>query len=170
MTNTRYSPGAKQSTIDALEKGIKRQSKQLDTSAKRGTYKKPEKITEKECMAWCRKQGFSMEIIDASGAYKNAYGAIPVKAGFSDSVGVMSNGTAVFLEWKARDRRSQAKDHQIAFLKEKIEHNAFAAVVDSVEYLEWLYHQWLGSTNRVQLLLDALPKRRLRKEELGPLF
>lgn len=99
---------------------------------------KPEKEVSLACMAWLKANGFSCNVVESKAVYSEASGRYmsgQTDPGFSDCVGVHVSSVAVFIEFKAKGRLSTLRPAQKAFLRDKIKHNAFACVVDSVEML-----------------------------------
>jgi hypothetical protein len=83
---------------------------------------------------------------------------------------------AVFIELKAKGRRSALRENQREFLIEKINTGCFAVVVDSLELLE---NQWerfclLKKRRQYQMAKDflftALPKKKDSLDDSEPLF
>lgn len=146
------------SARDALLNYSKKQIKTKRT--KRNSS--PEKEVEKEVMHWLRTHGFSCHVVESKAVYSPSAGGyksgqtIP---GFSDVVGCDPNGMAVFIELKAKGRNSTLKEHQYLFLKNKIEHGAFAVCVDSVMLLERVYQNWClaNDENKRPGLIRLLP-------------
>ena len=126
---------------------------------------KPEREVEKAVMKWLGKNGFSVSVVESKSTYSTAAGrytsgnACP---GFSDIVGCDTDGYAVFIELKAVGKRSTMSEVQRVFLSEKIKHNAFAMVCDSVCNLDNCYDKWrcIGVSDRRKFLFNMLPKAR----------
>lgn len=130
------------SVREALEAYSKAQFKKNKPRDKKKKYKKPEQEMVDKILKWCRSQGMDLNVIESSGG-SNKYGAVTVKAGYSDISGNDKNGYAVYIEAKAKDRRCTLKGHQYEFLKRKINSGAFAMVIDNVEHLANYYFTWL---------------------------
>jgi len=155
-----------ESTKAALHKYLTKKT----TVKKSSKNRKPEKEVEKACMNWFRDQGFSMNVIEASGG-RNMYGAITVKSGFVDSAGCTPLGIGSFVEFKAPGRLSTLRDNQREFLLEKINKGCFACVVDSAGSLSRLYQEWYmiyieDKNQSIELLLNSLPKKRVSNDKL----
>lgn len=159
------------SAEDAL---LKHHQKLLDReirSAKRGRKKnqKPEKELEKQILAACEQWGFDLHVVEAKAVYSEKAGRYlrgQTEAGLPDLVGNLE-GLSVWIELKAPGRRSTLKEHQRAFLVRKIEAGCFAVCVDSAEGLYDLTRAFLStrSSDRCQLLLDHLPKKRQGRDQ-----
>lgn len=121
------------------------------TVVKRGKKnEKPEKEVEKACLIYMRGLGWDVQIYESKAVYSESAGRYisqNMKAGNTDCMGTMPNGIGVYVEFKAKGRRSQFasfKNHrQQEFLSQKIEAGAFACVVDSAELLSSIYNHWL---------------------------
>lgn len=126
----------------ATEKYIQKQEPKSLSSRKN---KKPEQLVVNECMSWMKSQGFNMTIVESKAVYNvkaQRYLHSQAVRGMSDAVGNDAFGIGVFIEFKAKGRRSTIKEHQIDFLKHKIQTNCFAVVVDSVDLLKTYYQEW----------------------------
>lgn len=128
----------------------KQQQKQLDeiTRIKRKNSK-PEKLVEAECLVWMRAQGWDVAIYESKATWNKSaqrYTNTALKAGTSDCMGTTNEGLAVYIEFKAKGRLStfanEKNFRQQDFLISKINHGAFACVVDSVHLLSAYYIQW----------------------------
>jgi len=104
--------------------------------------------------------GWSMTIIEARANFSEEsqrYTSGAVAAGYPDLSGNMADGRAVFIEVKAKGKRSTIRPAQHQFLIGKISSNCFAACIDSIECFEKLFSEWKNSQNRKALLLKELP-------------
>lgn len=123
----------------------------------------PEKIfVNCELLPYLRKIGCSFNVIEAKATFNKAsgrYKSQTVTPGYPDISGNFSNGHALYIEAKAPGKRSTLSSLQKMFLTEKIESNAFAAVIDSVDYLKDLLNKW-SNLESFEL------KRNLLKSEL----
>lgn len=138
----------------------------------------PEKEVQDEVLKWLRDNGFSINVVESKAIYNRKserYISQSVAPGFVDLVGNDKIGLGVFIELKAKGRRSTLRDNQRAFLQEKINTGCFAVVVDSVELLEKQYEHFVLLRYRQQIqqakefLLLALPVQKI-KEDNEPLF
>jgi hypothetical protein len=129
------------SARDALMSFSSKQTKKARTNKRKN--KRPEQEVVKEIIKWGKQNGFSLDVIEASGG-RNAYGAITVKSGYSDISGCDRNGYACYLEVKARGRISTIRPNQYDFLLKKIQYGAFAGCFDNVESLNHIYFNWLN--------------------------
>lgn len=157
----------KQRIRNAVESFSRKQIDAGKTSCK--TYSHPEREVQAEIIKWCRAQKISIDIVSAQNVWDHkteGYTQQVVRSGFSDAVGVMENGRAIFLEFKAPGKRNTLKEHQREFLIEKIEHNAFACCTDSVEHLKNLLFKWKENIrlryyeNARKILIDDLHKKK----------
>ena len=162
---------------NAMKKYHSKQLNQGLTRESRGKYKKPEKDTEKQVMAWAKEAGLNLHVIEAStyNSRTGTFGDAKVQAGFSDLVGNTSHGLACYIELKAKDRRSNLSDSQREFLIEKVEQGCFAVVVDSRDRVERYWKQFCSLKNldeRKSFLMECLPKKRTsrKNERDAPLF
>lgn len=150
----------KQSVIKAIESYEKRQAKKNPVKRRNN---KPEKEVEKEVCVWLKANKFSYNVVEAKSTYSpkaGRYISQAITPGVCDIIGVDINGSAIFIELKAPGSLKRLRFSQFLYLKNKIEMNCFAVVIDSVERLERLYHQWLNAevgASRKELLLKHLP-------------
>lgn len=126
---------------------------------------KPEKEVERAVMLWLNTNGFDCNVVESKAVYNpkiQRFLHSQAAPGMSDIVGNTDAGRAVFIELKAPGRRvaSAVSDVQRFFLMRKIQSHCFALVVDSVEYLERTYNQWLALPldQRVDFLFKELPQ------------
>ncbi len=107
---------------------------------------KPEFEFKKVAVAWLESNGWCVDIVESKAVYNFAAGRYDhgqAEAGFSDIVGVTPYfGVAAFIELKAPGKLRTLKPHQRDFLVKKINADAFAVCVDSVELLDDLYVGW----------------------------
>lgn len=156
----------------AINKYLKRQ--QTGRSEPKRKNKKPEDITVGECKSWYKRHGFDMSIIESKASYSQAsgrYTSFTVESGYSDSSGNDKHGNAVYVEFKARGKRSTLREGQRDFLLRKIKTNCFAVCVDSAELLHDYYYHWISLTDsdRRKYLFSLIPKHRIR-DSGGDLF
>lgn len=125
---------------------------------------RPEKEVERDCMEWLKEHGFSCHVVESKAVYSHKAGRYikgQTDEGFADCVGVYgATGTAVFIEFKAPGRVSTLRPAQKHFLRTKIDHNAFAVVIDSVEKLEQIWNEYLvkrASLSHQSFLFSQLP-------------
>lgn len=157
----------KESTKQALERYFDKQARMNNPARKKRTNKKPEKLVEKVVMEWLKANDFSCDVVESKAVFSPRAGIYlnsQATPGMSDIVGCTPDGRGCFIELKAKDRRSDLKDHQRRFLLEKISRGAFAACVDSVEYLEKCWRAYrIGSD-----ITEFLPvKREARGDKEG---
>lgn len=134
---------------------------------------KPEKLTERECILWMRNQGWEVGVFEAKATFNHRaqrWLSKSMSAGVCDCLGTMQNGISIAIEFKAKGKLStflSTKNfRQQDFIKSKINFNAFACVVDSVEGLKEIYARWKILKDRgyhedaKKLLFDSLPKKK----------
>lgn len=155
---------SKKTTQAAVEKFIAKQCAPQNSREPKRRNKKPERQTETDCLLWCRANNMFVHVIESS-SYDHILGRKTLSkttVGMPDLIGNTINGNSVYIELKAKDRRSTLKDHQRAFLIEKIRQNCFAVVVDSVHKLDQYYKEFCKLRNqesRQTYLLDCLPRK-----------
>jgi hypothetical protein len=98
----------------------------------------PEKIVEKEVTQWLKLHGWPYSIVDSRATFNSRAGRFlknpTAPEGFSDIVGCTPSGIAIFLELKAKGRKS-VRAKQRVFLMERVLAGAIAGVVRSVDEL-----------------------------------
>lgn len=120
--------------------GIKRKREQKDRKNER-----PEKITEKEVLMWCKSRGFDVSVVESKAVYSRGAGRYlrgQTEAGFADIAGCTNDGTAAFIELKARGKLKTIRPAQILFLERKARLGAFACCVDSVSLIDGIFILW----------------------------
>ncbi len=126
--------------------------------------KKPEKEVEKTVMGWLRWHGFSCDVIESKAVFSAKLGrymhsqAVP---GMADIIGNNKDGIGIYIELKAPGKISNVSEAQDKFIREKIETNCFACVVDSSTLLEKIYQAWvsIGDLAEKRLFLIKLLER-----------
>lgn len=106
---------------------------------------KPEKLVELEVLNWLNLNGFSCDVIESKAVFSQKAGRYlrgQTVKGMSDLVGCDSIGRGVFIELKAKGKRTNVSLEQIAFLSKKITNHAFAVVVDSADCLSHYYSKY----------------------------
>ena len=152
--------------------------KQIKSTKKRKKRKgpSPEKLVEKQVMNWLNDNGFSCNVIEAKAVFNVHSGRYlrgQTDAGFPDIAGCTPQGLGCFIELKAKGKRSTLKEHQRAFLVDKINKGAFSVCVDSVDCLRDIVNRikiCKTKNERVELLLNHLPKKRVTRVEDDDLF
>lgn len=149
------------SAQDALLKYSQKQLKTARTRKRRN--KKPEEEAVREICTWCEKQKWSVHRVESKAVYSRAAGRYlrgQAASGFPDLVGNTGHGQGVFIEVKAKGKRSTIKPHQVIFLKEKIKTGCFAICADSAVCINnmWTIYCSLNNDMRKKYLLDNLPK------------
>lgn len=154
----------KTSTQRAVEKFIAKQCAPQNNRQPKKKNKKPERDTENDCLIWCRANNIFVHVVESS-SYDPITGRKTFSratAGMPDLIGNTANGNSIYIELKAKDRRSTLKDHQRDFLIEKIKQNCFAVVVDSVEKLNQYFREFCKLKNlesRQTYLINCLPRK-----------
>lgn len=126
---------------------------------------KPEEIFKRQILAYLLRNGFDIDVIESKAVYSQRlrrYMHSQATPGMSDLVGNDPNGHACFIELKAPKKRSTLRDNQRMFLMRKIESNAFACVVDSIEmfvqfYSDWKHYKSKDEFQARQFLINMLP-------------
>lgn len=123
-----------------------------------------EKFVESQVLAWAFQRGWSLDVVDSKairGAQDRFVRNSGVKVGTSDLVGCTDSGLAVYLELKRPGKRDLCRLEQRQFLERKIDSNAFALVVDDLEYLQTVYLHFvsLDLKERRDYLKSLLPKK-----------
>lgn len=135
---------------------------------------KPEKLVEKDCLAFLRQLGCAVYVVESKAHYSaqaGAYVSQSAQSGFSDLVGCLPNGLFLAVELKAKGRRSTLKPNQREFLVQKIQRGGFGVCVDSVAMLESVYNQWTlapAETKRTFLMSQLPPDKTLDDSPLFP--
>ena len=167
---------SKESVLKALEKHSEKEAKKASKQMNNGSRsnKKPEKEVVKKLLNWCRTNGLYVHEIEAKGVYNERVGHYlhgQVAPGYPDISGNTSFGCAVFIEAKAKDRRSTLKPHQREFLEEKIKQHCFAICADSVDKLKFFFVTWQELYRQArykeaqEFLLNMLPKKRKKRSK-----
>lgn len=157
-------------TQKAIERYIQKQTPSKKPRRKNGS---PEKLVEKEVLAWCKQQGWSCDVVESKAVYSvraQSFLRGQARPGFADIVGSTDEGLSVHLELKAPGRVSTVRMSQFEYLSEKIEKNCFAAVVDSAKRLESIYLEFRQSNNRKHLLRSYLPTPKEMRDDKAALF
>lgn len=156
--------------VRSIEKQNQNYSGKTTEKQRQGTlkYKKPEKQVEADCLEWASKNDAFLHIVEAKAVFSQAAGRYvsgQVESGFPDLVGNNNHGQVLWIELKAKDRRSTLSPKQYEFLKAKIEQGCFAVVVDSSARLHEFYYSWKSSKNPSQYLISLLPYPTALKKE-----
>jgi hypothetical protein len=145
---------------DLLIKSIERQTNINQPEPRGKKNESPEKDVEKSCLAWGGKNRCYFHVVESKAVYSHAAGRYThgqAESGYSDLSGNNANGHSLWVELKAKGRRSNLSAEQYWFLKSKIEQGCFAVVVDSAEILNEFYYKWAGSKNKESYLISILP-------------
>ena len=126
---------------------------------------KPEEIFKKQILAYLLRNGFDIDVIESKAVYSQKlrrYMHSQATPGMSDLIGNDPSGHACFIELKAPKKLKTLRENQRMFLVRKIESNAFACVVDSIEmfvqiYSDWKHYKLQGEFEARQFLLNMLP-------------
>jgi hypothetical protein len=165
----------KESTQRALESYYQNLLPKTSTKKRASKNQRPEKETEKQCMAWMKGMGWEVAIYEAKAIFNphaDRYISQNMKAGTCDCMGTMPCGTSVAVEFKAKGALSSynilRNKRQRDFIEKKIQYHAFACVVDSLERLTSIYNEWSKLTLESKelarnYLLEMLPRRNNKK-------
>lgn len=150
--------------IENAIKGYHRRQDQGSSRQPRRKNKTPEKDVEKAVLEWARDNNIFLHVIEASSwdPRLGRKGSAKAQTGFPDLVGNSSDGLSLYVELKAKDRRSTLSEVQRLFLTRKIEQGCFAVCVDSPLKLDQYLRKFLSLANtdlRRSYLIDCLPKR-----------
>lgn len=120
-----------------------------------------EAFVQRDIHFWALQNRWSLEVYDCrmipSGGTMRTNPGICV--GHSDMAGFDSRGHAVYIELKKKRRRGLCRLEQYLFLHKKISAGAFGLVTDAPEHLEEIYRKWLSCENKVEFLLQNLPRK-----------
>ena len=167
---------SKDSVKLALARYYQKQMGDNNRSPKRKN-EKPEKLVERDVTAWCHSHKIDVSIVECKGVYNqktNTFLHGMTEPGYSDLSGNNQFGIAVFIELKAKGRRSTLRIKQEEFIIRKIKMGCFACVVDSSDLLDEIYYSWLKYydanlfAEAKRYLISQMPKR--REEADVPLF
>lgn len=129
----------------------------------------PEKDVEKACLIYMRKLSWDVQIYESKATWdtqSHQWKNQSMKAGNADCQGVMPDGIAVAVEFKAPGKLStfnlDKNYRQKEFIIKRINQNAFACVVDSADLLHEIYIHWqnmrvIGAAEARDYLLRKLP-------------
>lgn len=160
------------SAKSALFKYLDKHARQNHQTGPKRKNKTPEKDLQKKIILMGRKDGFDLYITDSSAKWNadlGTYVSDKFASGMSDLTGDR-DGLACYVEVKAPGRRSTLKPHQRQFLLDKIERRCFACCVDSYEDIVTLWNKWRQKGNYKQVLIEALPKEPVSRDDDKPLF
>lgn len=178
----------KKRVADALHRYFEKEDRKYGgTPASKPRQKrneKPEKLVEKACLDWMRKQNWLVEIYEAKSTFSESrqrWVGASMKAGTSDCMGSLPNGIGVAIEFKAPGKlstfNSEKRTLQRNFIVNRINSNNFACVVDSVDRLQLIYQTWrdLRESNSDlnasrEYLISMLPKKKKTGLESDLLF
>jgi len=107
----------------------------------------PEKLVEKEVMAYAMEMGWFLTVVDSKAVFNAKAGRYisgMTKKGFPDLVGCDSMGNFLAIELKAKGRPLKGRPEQEKFIARTKELGAFGAVVNSAEILHELYLKYLS--------------------------
>lgn len=107
----------------------------------------PEKLVEKEVLAYCSEMGWFVSVVDSSAVYSAKIGGYKrgmAKKGFPDIIGCDASGRMVAIELKAKGKLSTVRPEQKLFLDRASSNGAFACVVDCAELLHSLYIKFIS--------------------------
>lgn len=145
-----------------VQQAIENHHKKLLPKQKRKHTHPERDITQPDILAWCRSRNWSIDVVESRAVFNEKSGGYhqqQAKSGFSDLVGNMIDGRAVFIELKAPGKRTNASAAQVQFLTQKINTNCFACVTDGSKHLAQLFARWLNAPDKKSVLLDDLPQK-----------
>lgn len=147
---------SRDSTRNAILNYASRQANKIERESKPARKNaKPEKQTEKQVMSWLKSHGFFCHVVEAKAVYNPKAGRYltgQTVSGMPDVVGVCPQGRAVFIELKAKGKRSTVSKKQYDFLKQVISRGGFGIVCDSVEFLEYAWEGYNKGFNLERIL------------------
>lgn len=164
---------------DGVKQAIANFYKRNETSSQptdRRSNQKPEAQLRSDILLELKKKGFLILYVESQAVFSQSAGRFVqshLASGTSDLIGIDHEGHFLALELKAPGRISTLKDHQRDFLHSVIDRNGFACCIDSIDSFFSLYNSWLklsSKTERIELLKNALPKKRQSKQDSEPLF
>jgi hypothetical protein len=167
----------KERIIKALEGFSRKNSREPRATNKKN--KSPEKDIVKELLSVGKSLGMSLHVVESKATFSQAtgrYTGSAMRAGIPDIIGCDADGFSVWIEAKAKGRKSTLRDNQREFLEKKISSNCFAVVLDCAGMLESTYKIWkkIGRTDQRQSYLKGLlptkrvsPQKNQIVEELG---
>jgi len=128
---------------------------------------KPENQVYQAVVIWSRINNFWLHRIESKATYSSrlkmyTYNT-PAPKGFPDVCGLGPNGEPVFIELKAKGKRSTLRIEQYQFLKTAIERQAFAVCIDDIDDLATQYQTYTsllkdsGYKEAAKYLLSRLP-------------
>lgn len=157
----------------SVEKSSKKDLNEINRlQGKSKKNKSPEKDVEADCLEWMRGLSWDVNIYEAKAVYNpdGTYRSSRMKAGVCDCMGITPDGIPIYVEFKAKDRRStfnaDKNYNQRKFLLKKIQYCAFAVVVDSADRLMEYWDAWreaVANNGKLQArdyLMSVLPKRK----------
>jgi VRR-NUC domain len=144
-----------------LLKVMKKSKNTLKISSFNAKAIKPEKQVEIEILSFLKSATFiEVDVIDSKATFSQKLSryrkskSAPV--GFPDLVGNDENGTAFYIELKAKGNLGKLKEVQKRFLERKISSNCFAVCVDSAELFQKIYFHWMASNKSKHILMQYL--------------
>ena len=161
----------KGSVYDAIMKYNERQTFPKESGPKRKN-EKPEKEVEKDVLDWSKKNNCFLHVVESKAVYSVSAGrylAGQAEDGYPDLSGNNTDGHSMWVELKAKGKRSNLSVNQYEYLCSKIDQNCFAVVVDSSDILNEFYYSWKNSKNRQAYLKSVLPiPSEIRKQNSRP--
>jgi hypothetical protein len=154
---------------DLLIRSVERQNNAgVDPNAVPRKYKKPEKLVEKDVLAWAKDNGVHLHVVESKAIWSMEAGRFiegQAEVGYPDLSGNNNYGHSIWIELKAKDKRHNLSPGQYQFLLNKIEQGCFAVVVDSAERVSEFYYTWLKKKDRQGYLTSILPVPSAIKKE-----
>ena len=154
-----------------IQTAIEKFSRKDDPSRPKRKNASPERDLQQEVLRWMNNNGFHVHNINSSASYSLAAGRYISQShaapGLPDIIGNDNKGHAVYIELKAKGKRSTLKPHQRQFLVNKIKTMCFAICADSIQMINDHYDQWLWTLEDEceSFLLSLLPPERVQKDD-----
>jgi hypothetical protein len=154
---------------DAITKHHAKTAKRKGVKKKNG---KPEQLVVKAVMEWGKRVGCDLHIVESKAVYSKAAGRYlhtQTSESLPDIIGNWKD-LSLWIEVKAKGRRSTLKPHQKDFLERKIQQGCFAVCVDDVQDLDLIFQKFQVATPgmiREGILLDHLPKKKNTAKSLS---
>lgn len=128
----------------------------------------PEKQVEFEILAWARRNGFDLSVVDTAAVWNPMAGRYLRRQASESLPDLIGNygGLSVWIELKAAGQRSSINSkkslHQRQFLTRKIQQGCFAVVTDGEAHLTkvWNAYRVASTYDKQAILMGDLPKAR----------
>lgn len=131
----------------------------------------PEKtITEVEVLAWSRRCGLDLTVVDTSAVFNPMAGRYLSRQASESLPDLIGNygSYSVWIELKAPNSRSainsKANRHQREFILRKINQGCFACVTDGADHISGLFSRWVSAPDlytKRAILIEDMPIKRV---------